>query len=58
MMILTSYFGAGLAFAIWFVAHGVHRIDPLTRHTGIGFRLLILPGSALLWPYLLKKVRR
>lgn len=58
MMILSTYFGLGLGFAIWFVTRGVHRIDPLTRHTGIAFRLLILPGSALLWPYLLKKVWR
>lgn len=58
MIILAIYFGLGLVFAIWLVAVGVYRIDPMTRHTSIGFRLLILPASMLLWPLLAKKVLR
>ncbi len=53
--LLGVYLGIGLAFAAPFVAVGVGRIDPVARGAKIGFRLLILPGSALLWPLLLKR---
>jgi len=37
------------------VGKGVDRIDPNARGAGLGFRLLILPGSAALWPLLLRR---
>jgi hypothetical protein len=40
-------------FAVWFVARGAERIDPAVRDTGPVFRMMITPGSAALWPYLL-----
>lgn len=46
------YLGAGLLFAIAFVSLGVQRIDPAAEGAKLGFRLLILPGSAALWPLL------
>ena len=53
------YFGIGLLFAILFVWRGAGAIDPAAREGTIGFRLLILPASALLWPLLLRRwVRR
>ncbi len=53
--IVAAYLGAGLAFAALFVAVGVGRIDPGAERAPLGFRLLILPGSAALWPWLLKR---
>lgn len=50
-----AYIAFGLAFAIAFLTRGVQRLDPQTRGTGIGFRLLLLPGTAALWPLLLRK---
>ena len=43
----------GVAFALPFVHWGVGRIDPDAREGTWGFRVLILPGAALLWPLLL-----
>lgn len=49
------YAAAGLLFAIVFAAWGARRIDPAAQGAGIGFRLLLLPGAAVLWPWLLRK---
>jgi len=51
--LLTAYAAVGLAFGILFVVAGVHRIDSGAKGAGAGFRLLILPGVAALWPVLL-----
>jgi hypothetical protein len=48
----AGYLGCGLVFGAAFVAVGVGRVDPAARGTGLGFRLLILPGTAALWPLL------
>jgi hypothetical protein len=50
-----GYAAAGALFAAAFVGWGVGRVDPLTREAGWGFRLLLLPGAALLWPCLLRR---
>ena len=56
---LTAYASVGIAFGILFVTVGVQRIDPVAQNAGIGFRLIILPGVAALWPALLIRwVRR
>jgi hypothetical protein len=44
---------AGLAMGIPFVLRGVGRIDEAARDASVGFRLVILPGTAALWPVLL-----
>ncbi len=51
------YLAIGLAFALWFVWRGANRIDRSAAEGTWGFRLLILPGSAALWPLLLRRVR-
>ena len=51
--VLTLYAAIGVAFGALFVIAGVQRIDSVARNTGLGFRLIILPGSAALWPALL-----
>lgn len=51
--LMATYLGIGAAFAAVFVTRGVDRIDPMARGAGWGFRMLILPGSALFWPLLL-----
>ena len=53
-----AYLGAGLLFAVPFVARWAGRLDPAARAGSPGFRLLVLPGSALLWPVLLIKLLR
>jgi hypothetical protein len=48
-----AYALAGVAFAVPFVLRGAGVLEPVAREGTWGFRLLILPGSATLWPYLL-----
>jgi hypothetical protein len=53
-----AYTAAGLVVGLVFVTVGVARIDPAARGTSVAFRLLILPGSAALWPVLVAKWAR
>jgi hypothetical protein len=50
---LSAYGLAGTAFAVAFLLIGIHRVDPVTEHSSIGFRLIVMPGVAALWPLLL-----
>lgn len=52
------YFGAGLLFGLWFVIAGVGRVDPVARQGSPGFRALILPGVAALWPLFASRLLR
>lgn len=52
---LGIYLAIGAAFAAAFVTRGVQHIDPAAAHARWHFRLLILPGSAALWPLLLRR---
>jgi hypothetical protein len=52
---LTWYAAAGVVFGIAFVARGVSRVDEHAAGAGLGFRLIILPGVAALWPVLLRR---
>jgi len=56
--LLLAYAGLGIAFAILFATVGVQRVDPVAKGAGVGFRLLILPGAAALWPVLLVRWAR
>ena len=57
--VLLSLFGlylaCGIIFALPFVVLGVGRIDPHATHGSWGFRVLIVPGTVLLWPLLAKR---
>lgn len=53
---LGLYLTIGTLVAIPFVARWVKHVDPVAASSGWGFRLLILPGSALLWPWILKRM--
>jgi hypothetical protein len=53
--LLTAYGAAGLVFAAAFVTLGVQRVDPVAERAPWGFRLIILPGVAALWPLLLRR---
>jgi hypothetical protein len=55
---MAIYAGLGLVFAVPFVWLGVQRLDSEAQGSGIGFRLLILPGVAVFWPMFLYRWRR
>ena len=52
---LGLYLLIGLIFGIALVSVGVKAIDPQAGGTGPLFRLLILPGSVVFWPCLLRR---
>ena len=58
VLVVLLYAVIGLLFAIAFVFAGARRIDPVATGGTWGFRLLILPGAAALWPYLLLRWAR
>lgn len=50
---LATYAGLGVVFAVPFVWFGVQSLDSEARGSGVGFRLLIIPGAAAFWPLFL-----
>lgn len=54
----AGYLLIGAVFAIPFVLRWAGTMDPVAAHGTWGFRLLILPGAALLWPVLILKLLR
>jgi hypothetical protein len=52
LILMGVYLLCGLLFAIPFACVGVGKIDPHAAHGSWGFRLLIVPGTILLWPLL------
>ena len=50
---LALYGLAGAVFAVAFVLFGIHHVDPVAEHAPFGFRLIVMPGVAALWPLLL-----
>lgn len=55
LIIIAVYLIAGVLFAIPFVIKGVTRIDEGAHDSGWGFRIIIIPGTVIFWPLLMKK---
>lgn len=55
LIIVAVYLAAGLVFAIPFVIKGVTEIDEGTHGSTWGFRIIIIPGTIVFWPLLLKR---
>lgn len=56
--VLLGYFTVGLLFGVHFAFGGAARIDPVATEATWGFRVLVIPGAAALWPLLLPRVVR
>jgi hypothetical protein len=52
---LAAYALTGAAFSVVFMLFVIHRVDPVAEHSPIGFRLIVVPGVAALWPLLLSR---
>jgi hypothetical protein len=50
---LALYAAVGAATALAFVSFGITRVQPAP--VSVGARILILPGAAALWPYVLTR---
>jgi hypothetical protein len=55
LSVMGVYLLCGLVFAVPFALVGVGKIDPHASHGTWGFRLLIVPGTTLLWPLLARR---
>ena len=55
LIAVALYLAAGLVFAIPFVIKGVTKIDEGAHGSKWGFRIIIIPGTIVFWPLLLKK---
>jgi len=53
LILLGSYLACGVVFAVAFALFGAGRVDPHAAHGTWGFRVLVMPGAAALWPLLL-----
>jgi hypothetical protein len=51
--VLTFYAACGAVAAIAFVTFGVTRVQPAPM--SLGARILILPGTIALWPYVVAR---
>ncbi len=55
LAIAAIYLTLGFIFAIAFVTKGVTKMDEGAHGTKWGFRIIIIPGTIIFWPFLLKK---
>ncbi len=52
---LALYVFLGIVTAVAFVIFGVERVLPHGATVTVGARILILPGAAVFWPYVLMR---
>ena len=58
VMIILGYLGLGFLFSIYFVSVGVSKVDPAAKGSGIGFKLIIIPGVLVFWPMFLIRIAK
>lgn len=55
VMLAAVYLVLGLVFAVLFLARGVQIVDSHAEAAGLAARLILLPGTMVFWPVLLKR---
>jgi hypothetical protein len=55
IVVLAAYATAGIVVALAFVIRGISDVLPADTPVTIGARILILPGTAALWPVVLRR---
>lgn len=58
LLIIAVYLLLGLIFSVVFIIKGIHKIDDTAASTGLGFKLILIPGITVFWPVLLNKWRK
>ena len=53
LLALALYAAAGFAVAVAFLVFGVTRVLPEPAPVTLGARIVLFPGAAALWPYVL-----
>ena len=52
--IIGVYLALGFIFMIPFIAKGINKIEEGAHGSGVGFRIIIIPGVIIFWPVLLR----
>lgn len=55
VLLVSLYAALGVLVAPLLIFRFVERFDPAAAQSTWGFRLIVLPGAILLWPYLLRR---
>ena len=55
LSVIVGYITFGVLFIIPFALWGARKIDPMAREGTWCFKVLLAPGIALFWPFLLKR---
>jgi hypothetical protein len=55
LVTIAVYLACGFLFMILFIIKGVDVIDEGAHGSSIGFRIIIIPGTIVFWPLLLRK---
>jgi hypothetical protein len=55
LAIIAGYLAVGFLFTIPFLLKGVAKIDEGAHGASWGFRVIIIPGTIVFWPFLLKR---
>ena len=58
LIIVVVYLLLGVLFVIPFLIKGLAKVDEGTHGSTIGFKIIIIPGVVVFWPFLLKKWMR
>lgn len=58
LLALGAYAAVGAVFAAGFAWRGAERLEPSAHGATLGFRVIIGPAAALLWPCLLVRWAR
>lgn len=58
IMVWAAYAVIGVIFGVWFVLRAIDRVDPAAQQSSRGFRFIVLPGVAALWPFLALRLAR
>lgn len=58
LILFGLYLVTGLVFSVVLLVKGLSTIDPGASKSGLGFKLIIIPGIVLLWPILWAKRKR
>jgi len=58
MAAIYIYLAIGFFVGTALISFGLSRVDSETSGSGLGFRLVILPGVIALWPLLLRRTIR
>ena len=54
MLAAQIYLGIGILFALLYLVFAVGRVSPNARGSSPLFRLLVLPGTVVLWPLVIR----